>query len=523
MYRIGIDIGGTKVNIGIIDENYDILDSVSGKLPQDKSPSSVTEFVSEMIKNLKPEYVEKAESIGIGIPGTVSSDGKTALKVPNMGWQNVNLAERFEKLLHMPVTLVQDSRAAAYGEYMAGAGKGAGVVVCVTLGTGIGTGIIIDGSIYNGPLGAAGELGHLPFGNEGRKCGCGRVDCLECYAAGKGIETSAMKYMNKDISCSEVFELAKSGDETALKIINDACVMLGKAMVAIINLLSPDALLFSGGISRQEELFVNPLIDYIKNHCYISDNKIPYIGAASLGADSPMIGAALVPETSKVRRKEISVSMMCADMLHLEDEVRRLEKAGAGYFHFDVMDGHFVPNLMLPAEMINQIKKITDVPFDIHLMTENPENYIDMYDLTENDIVSVHYESTHHIQRALSLIKKSGAKAALALNPGTPVECVRDLLDDIDMILIMTVNPGFAGQKLVPQCLDKIKRTRMFLDGQGYKDILIETDGNCSFENISKMKKSGADMFVAGTSSIFNADIGIEKAMDMLGEILDKQ
>ncbi|MBP3361219.1 MAG: ribulose-phosphate 3-epimerase [Clostridia bacterium] len=519
MRRIGIDVGGTKINIGVLDEYNNICGRVEAKLPPDKSAEGIAEFIGKLLKTHFSEM--PISCAGVGIPGTVDSTGRIARKVPNIGWDNVNFADILEKHIGIPVTLIQDSRAAAFGEYMAGAGQNRNVLVCVTLGTGIGTGIVINGSIFDGGLGASGEIGHLPSGDEGRECGCGKKDCMECYAAGKGIELSAKKVFGEELSCNEVFELANNGDIRAGKIIEDAVQRLGKAMISIINLLSPDALLFSGGISRQKELFVNPLIDYIEKHCYSTNGELPFIGAAKLGPDAPMVGAALAAKCRAKSKGKISASMMCADMLHMEEDVRELEKNDVQMLHFDVMDGHFVPNLMLPAEMINQIKKITDIPFDIHIMAENPEQYIEKYNVCKDDIISVHYESTPHIQKALSSIKQKGAKAAVAINPGTPIESIREILDDIDMVLVMTVNPGFAGQKLVPQCIEKITRMRRFLDGLGYTNIEIEVDGNCSFENIPKMMNAGADIFVAGSSSVFDPKLGIEKAMVKLREIIE--
>ena len=220
-------------------------------------------------------------------------------------------------------------------------------------------------------------------------------------------------------------------------------------------------------------------------------------------------------------KPKFSASMMCANYLNLEKDVKELEKAGIDYLHFDIMDGVFVPNIMLCNEMIKSLRKITKVPFDIHLMITNPEQKIKWFDLSQNDIVSVHYESTPHIHRAIQEIKNSGAKAAIALNPATPVCCIENVLQDIDMVLLMTVNPGFAGQKLIAQTLDKIQKTRELLDNNGYKNIILQVDGNCSFENIPKMYKMGADCFVTGSSSVFDRDITIPYAVKKLKEIVE--
>lgn len=211
----------------------------------------------------------------------------------------------------------------------------------------------------------------------------------------------------------------------------------------------------------------------------------------------------------------VSPSMMCADALNLGADAVALEKAGVQYFHYDVMDGDFVPNFMLGPDVIKAVRKVSKVPADIHLMVKNPERHLHLFDLRAGDVVSVHQESTIHLQRTLAAIRQTGAQAAVALNPATPLCTIEDVLPDIDMVLLMTVNPGFAGQKLVPQTLAKITRLRKMLDESGYPHVRIEVDGNVSFENAVKMRAAGADLFVAGTSAVFREG-GIEANMAKL-------
>ena len=211
----------------------------------------------------------------------------------------------------------------------------------------------------------------------------------------------------------------------------------------------------------------------------------------------------------------VSPSMMCADALNLGADAVALEKAGVQYFHYDVMDGDFVPNFMLGPDVIKAVRKVSKVPADIHLMVKNPERHLHLFDLRAGDVVSVHQESTIHLQRTLAAIRQTGAQAAFALNPATPLCTIEDVLPDIDMVLLMTVNPGFAGQKLVPQTLAKITRLRKILDESGYPHVRIEVDGNVSFENAVKMRAAGADLFVAGTSAVFREG-GIQANMAKL-------
>ena len=194
----------------------------------------------------------------------------------------------------------------------------------------------------------------------------------------------------------------------------------------------------------------------------------------------------------------IAPSMMCADFLNLEKDIRVFEKLEIDLLHIDVMDGVFVPNYTLGTDFVRKLKENTNIPLDIHLMIEQPENKLDWFCFGEGDYVSFHWEATKHAQRVIAEIKKRKAYAMLALNPATPLCVLEDLIDDLDAVLIMTVNPGYAGQKLVPQTIDKIKRLR-----QMYPDIEIEVDGNVSFENAVIMHHTGANIFVAGSSSVF--------------------
>ncbi len=201
--------------------------------------------------------------------------------------------------------------------------------------------------------------------------------------------------------------------------------------------------------------------------------------------------------------KQISPSVMCVDWFALKETVKAFEANGIEYIHVDIMDGSFVPNFTLGTDFVKALKGATNIPLDIHLMVNNPESKLDWFCFGEGDYVAVHYESTPHVHRAVGAIKARGAKAMVAINPGTPICMLENLLDDIDGVLIMTVNPGFAGQKLVKATLKKISDLRQYLDANGYERIEIEVDGNVSFENARLMSDAGANIFVAGTSSIF--------------------
>ena len=204
---------------------------------------------------------------------------------------------------------------------------------------------------------------------------------------------------------------------------------------------------------------------------------------------------------------------MCCDFFRLSEQVRVFEENNTELFHIDIMDGSFVPNFTLGTDFVRQVKKNSQIPLDIHMMVEYPERHLDAFAFGEGDYVSVHYETTKHLQRVLQMIKARGAKALLAINPATPVSVCEEVLDDIDGLLVMTVNPGFAGQKMVRHSIEKIKKARHFLDENGRPDAEIEVDGNVSIPNAIAMRDAGASIFVVGTASVFSApelDTGIK-------------
>ena len=207
----------------------------------------------------------------------------------------------------------------------------------------------------------------------------------------------------------------------------------------------------------------------------------------------------------------ISPSLMCADLLDLGREIKALEEAGADYHHIDVMDGVFVPNLQLGTANVAAIRRAANIPLDIHLMITDPENKLGWFDIREGDFVSVHYESTPHPEKALLQIKDKKAKALLAINPETPVSVCERFSGIIDGVLVMTVHPGHAGQKLVSGALEKIGEARKM-----FNEAVVEVDGNVSYENAKIMKEKGADMLVCGSSSVFNGIYGYKESIKKL-------
>ena len=201
---------------------------------------------------------------------------------------------------------------------------------------------------------------------------------------------------------------------------------------------------------------------------------------------------------------KIAPSLLAADLLHLGDGIRRMREAGADYLHFDVMDGTFVPNLSFGTDMCRQVAGC-GLPVDVHLMIVNPEKYIDAFAKDGARIITVHAEAATHLHRLLQQIRGCGCLAGVAMNPATSPECLRYVLGDFDLALVMTVNPGFGGQKLIPACIDKVRAVRGMLDEAGLRDVFVEVDGGVNTQTAPLLTAAGADMLVAG-SALYGAE-----------------
>lgn len=202
---------------------------------------------------------------------------------------------------------------------------------------------------------------------------------------------------------------------------------------------------------------------------------------------------------------KIAPSILSADIMNLERDVKMAENAGADLFHIDIMDGHFVPNMSFSPSVVEGMNRVTDKPLDVHLMIDNPEEYIKPVVEAGADTVLVHAESTHHTYRSIQMIKQLGAKAGIVVNPGTALENVKELFPIIDQILVMTVNPGFGGQEFLPGMTKKIQRLDQLRQTSATNDFQIEVDGGINDETITKCADAGADIFVAG-SYLFGSD-----------------
>lgn len=200
---------------------------------------------------------------------------------------------------------------------------------------------------------------------------------------------------------------------------------------------------------------------------------------------------------------KIAPSILSADFARLAEEIKDVERGGADWIHVDVMDGHFVPNITIGPLIVEAIRPHTSLPLDVHLMIEQPERYISAFAQSGADLISVHQEACPHLHRTIYQIKESGAKAGVVLNPATPLEMIKHILADVDLVLFMTVNPGFGGQKFIPNVLPKIKACKALLEEQGLTHIDIEVDGGVNPETARACVEAGANVLVAG-SAIFN-------------------
>ncbi|ETB69786.1 ribulose-phosphate 3-epimerase [Bacillus sp. CPSM8] len=199
----------------------------------------------------------------------------------------------------------------------------------------------------------------------------------------------------------------------------------------------------------------------------------------------------------------VAPSILSADFARLGEEIRDVEQGGADFIHIDVMDGHFVPNLTIGPLVVEAVRPITELPLDVHLMIEAPDRYIPAFAKAGADILSVHVEACPHLHRTIQLIKEQGVKAGVVLNPHTPVQQIEHVLEDLDLVLLMTVNPGFGGQSFISSVLPKIRQVKEVAEQKGLADLLIEVDGGVNKMTARQCIEAGANLLVAG-SAVYN-------------------
>ncbi|MBQ4582218.1 MAG: ROK family glucokinase [Oscillospiraceae bacterium] len=306
MYRIGIDLGGTNIAVGVVNENYEIVAHHSVPTGASRPAEEVIRDMGDAVEAVLVKAgvsIDQCESMGIGSPGNCDSERGVVARAYNLGWFDVPVCAMLQERFGIPVRLSNDANCAALAETVAGAAVGCENMVLITLGTGVGGGIIIDGKIYAGMRSAGAELGHMLLVLDGEPCTCGRKGCWETYASATALIRQAKKAaadhpesllaQAEEITGLAVFQAADKGDAVAQAVIDQYCVYVAAGFTDLVNSLAPEMILLGGGISRQGERILAPMREYVMNNCFgQKDGAIPVIKAAALGNEAGIIGAA---------------------------------------------------------------------------------------------------------------------------------------------------------------------------------------------------------------------------------------
>lgn len=295
MYAIGIDLGATFVKIGLVDNRGKVCFRRKIQTPLDAKKALLIDAIINNIRDIIRESGKEVSGVGIGVPGPVDSKKGVVHYFPNIkGWKEVPLKSILEKKLGLCVMLDNDVNAMTLGEFVFGAGRGSRNIVCLTLGTGVGGGIIIDGKLYRGSSMTAGEIGHMPINEIGPICNCGGIACLERYIGNRYILENAKKIFGNSVTLEKVSELAGSGNKKAILIWSGVAEKLGVALSQVVNLLNPDKIVIGGGVSKAGLFILNPLRKEIKRRAMKNQAAHVKIVLAKLGADAGIIGSSLL-------------------------------------------------------------------------------------------------------------------------------------------------------------------------------------------------------------------------------------
>ena len=315
MYRVGIDLGGTNIVAGVVDDEYNIIARAECKTAVPRPEADICDSMADVVKKAVKKAkltMDDIDYIGIGVPGAVNPETRIIETSPNLFFQNWEVSKMMEERLHKYVKVENDANAAALGEFLAGSAKGSRNAIAITLGTGVGGGIIIDGKIYSGSNYAGAELGHMVIVKDGKQCGCGRHGCWEAYASATALiemtkeairnEKAEFSYMlnavegdlNK-VSGKTAFDAMLAGDNTGTAVVNQYIEYLATGLVNVINIFQPDVLCIGGGVSRQGENLLGPLRNIIERERFTKYNdKQTQVCVATLGNDAGIIGAACI-------------------------------------------------------------------------------------------------------------------------------------------------------------------------------------------------------------------------------------
>ncbi len=319
MYYIGIDLGGTNISAGIVDENGNIFVKSSTPTMNGRAADDIIDDMAELCKKLMAELridTADVESIGIGMPGTMDKEKGISIYANNLNFNNINIVEEMEKRIDLPCYIENDANCAAIGENVCGVAYGNRNIIYITIGTGVGAGIIINGRVFDGSFGGGGEAGHMVIVANGEECTCGRKGCWEAYASASALRRegriAAAKYPNskiydlvdgniKLIDAKTVFDAADMGDEVALEIIDRYIEYVAIGLVNLVNIFQPEAIVIGGGVCAQGDKFIKPLTAILNEKVYGGELKTK-ICIATLGNDAGIVGAAML---GKINREDI--------------------------------------------------------------------------------------------------------------------------------------------------------------------------------------------------------------------------
>lgn len=306
MYRVGIDLGGTNIAVGVVNDNFEIVSYTTVPTEAHRPAEQVVFTMAQAVRTVLEQAGLKAEEcagIGVGAPGTCDVKNGVVYRSYSLDWTDLPLAEMLGKYFTIPVLVNNDANCAALAEVKAGAAKGRENIVLVTLGTGIGSGIVLDGRIYSGLKGNGAEMGHMMLQLDGEPCFCGRSGCWESYASATALihqaETAAKQHPESLLNSLEkidgksVFDAADQGDETAQAVIDRYCLYLAVGISGIVNVLAPEMILVGGGISRQGDRILAPVREYVAKNCFDKrPEALPIIAPAQMGNEAGIVGAA---------------------------------------------------------------------------------------------------------------------------------------------------------------------------------------------------------------------------------------
>ncbi len=306
-YAIGIDLGGTNVRAGVVSSRGGVLHSLKSPIPKKRTRQTLIQQVQTLVQELllwSQKNKIKVKGIGFGCPGILSMEKGIVQQSPNLPeWNNLRLSDFFRKRFHLPFVLENDANAAALGEAWVGAGKKADIAICVTLGTGVGGGIVLNQHLWHGRNGGGGEVGHIVVRDQGKKCGCGNFGCLEQYASATAIVNHAKELLKTNhtrsslkklpkLTSQGIFAAARKGDKLALKVTRNAATILGAGLTSLIHIFNPEVIIIGGGVSENGNLLFGPLRREVKRRCFPQMTRRLKIIPAQLGDHAGMIGAA---------------------------------------------------------------------------------------------------------------------------------------------------------------------------------------------------------------------------------------